>query len=163
MPWGGSAPSSTTRVWFESFHTSCSKLSSRKLHTCPRAGWISTLLLRWLRKVLRPPGPRTHPLPPAAQPPRAAARPAAVGAVRLRRPATRTRRSALRMRNSKPSHAGRARSFKNPPMCRCAPSAGHGGEGRWRRRGAGCLPPTAGRPGRSACRSHCRSRPVAAP
>ena len=28
--------------------------------TCPRAGWISVLLLEWLRDAAEPPGPRTH-------------------------------------------------------------------------------------------------------
>ena len=27
--------------------------------TWPRAGWISTLLLEWLRNAVEPPGPRT--------------------------------------------------------------------------------------------------------
>ena len=32
-------------------------------HTCPRAGWISMLLLEWLRNAVQPPGSRTSAAP----------------------------------------------------------------------------------------------------
>ena len=34
---------------------------------CPRAGWVSLLLLEWLRNAVQPPGSRTHIVKPVEE------------------------------------------------------------------------------------------------